>query len=77
MPFHRIWKTSLLKGYGVHTSLEITPHTWFRRLVGSLWKPFIAFANASRREEERRTQVRVADKQSLKLRDYAITSLRS
>ncbi|MDZ7959854.1 MAG: hypothetical protein RMY34_18555 [Aulosira sp. DedQUE10] len=25
--------TPLLAGYGVHTSLEITPNAWFRRLA--------------------------------------------
>ncbi len=37
--------------YGVHTSLEITPHTWFRRLSLSCWiAPKVCHC-----EEERRS----------------------
>ncbi|MEH2204849.1 MAG: hypothetical protein V7K53_12345 [Nostoc sp.] len=59
-------------GYGVHTSREIAPDTWFRPLAIGLCdgvpalsdgdrsvRLSAAFANVSRREEERRSQVPV------------------
>ncbi|MEH1967240.1 hypothetical protein [Nostoc sp.] len=56
------------KSYGVHTSLKIPPSTWFRHLAlgcAIALEACHCVRAASRREEERRTQVRVADKQSL------------
>ncbi|MEH2039524.1 hypothetical protein [Nostoc sp.] len=79
-------QTSLLLGYGVHTSREIPPDTWFRPLAIGLCDGVPARRRRSlwklvRSEEERRSQVRVADKQSQKLTglcDYfAPLSLRS
>ncbi|QHG14989.1 hypothetical protein [Nostoc sp. ATCC 53789] len=89
----KIQSLSPFRSYGVHTSREIPPDTWFRHLaIGlcdgvparrrrSLLKPVRSVRAASRREEERRSQERVADKQSTLttgLRDYfAPLSLRS
>ncbi|WP_199315809.1 hypothetical protein [Anabaena sp. FACHB-709] len=53
-------------GYGVHTSLKIPPSTWFRHLgLGCA----IALEACPQRGG--------TTKQSQKLRDYVITSLRS
>ncbi|MBN3962835.1 hypothetical protein [Nostoc sp. NMS8] len=56
---------SLLLGYGVHTSREILPDTWFRPLALGC---AIAL-KACHCEEERRSNRK-------NLRDYVITSLR-